>query len=249
MKIGIMGAMPQEIKNIRHLMRDIKIDKCINREFYCGTIAQHEVISVYSRCGKVASAITACSLINDYSIDCLIFTGVAGAASPTLNIGDIVIADQLYQHDMDARPIFPLHEIPLTGQQYFQTDDTLRGHAEEATQTFLSNITEYLSPSAIEQFSLSQAKYYTGTIATGDQFIRSTQQTQQILTEKPDALAVEMEGAAVAQVCFNYGIPLTVIRTISDRADHQAHIDFPKFIDDVASRYAEHIVARILEVV
>ena len=83
---------------------------------------------------------------------------------------------------------------------------------------------------------------YVGTIATGDQFISDAQHTANIMKEKPETVAVEMEGAAVAQVCNDYKIPFVVIRTISDKADHKSELDFPQFIDQVARHYSEHIV-------
>ena len=111
MKFGIMGAMPEEVDTIRQRMRAVTEVHSGKRSYYQGKIADHDVVLVFSKCGKVAAAATATSLIEKFAIDQLIFTGVAGAVSSDLNIGDIVISTQLYQHDMDASPLFEKYEV------------------------------------------------------------------------------------------------------------------------------------------
>ena len=242
MTIGIMGAMPEEVNILREQMSDITEVTMGSRQFCCGKLNQQDVVLVFSRWGKVAAATTATTLITHFNITQLIFTGVAGAVSPSLNIGDIVIARELYQHDMDPSPLFPKHEIPLTGNTFFEANTALVNNAQAAAEQLLATIDAKIPLQTLSSFQIKAPRCHIGTIASGDQFVASTQQTNAILHDQPTTLAVEMEGAAVAQVCYDYQIPFVVIRTISDRADHEAHIDFPSFIADVASHYTEAIV-------
>lgn len=246
MKIGIMGAMTEEVNSILSLMTDVKSIEHGSRTYHIGKINSKDVVLVFSRWGKVAAAATTTSLIEKFNIDQLVFTGVAGAASPDLNIGDIVISDQLYQHDMDARPLIPKHEIPLTGITFFKSDVALVKKAQLATQGLFSTLSQKIPSNELAVFGITQPKYITGTIATGDKFITNCKDTHSILSEKPETKAVEMEGAAVAQVCNDYKIPFVIIRTISDKADHASAINFPKFIEKIASHYSEHIVKSMM---
>jgi adenosylhomocysteine nucleosidase len=246
MKIGIMGAMLEEINNIHSHLENVSIVKHGGREYHIGKINHHEIILVFSRWGKVASAATATTLINKFDVEKIIFTGVAGAVSPDLNIGDIVISEQLYQHDMDARPLMPRYQVPLTNITFFKADPTLINYACSATKDLFNSLSEKLKPDMLKQFNIVAPKTVVGTIATGDQFIRSSEQSQEILKENPETAAVEMEGAAVAQICNDYNIPFVIIRTISDKADHTSEIDFPKFIEEIAGHYSEHIVENMI---
>ena len=244
--IGIMAAMPEEIDSIHALMKNSQEKIHGGRKYYLGQIGTHDVVLVFSRWGKVAAAATVTSLITEFKITQLIFTGVAGAVASDLRIGDIIISDQLYQHDMDARPLFKKHQIPLTDIVFFQADIQLKKHALKATQDFLQHISQSISNEALAKFFISRPQSRLGKIATGDQFIYSIEQTQKILSDMPDVDAVEMEGAAVAQVCHDYDIPFVIIRTISDKADHSAEMDFPAFIAEIARHYSERIIAKML---
>lgn len=244
MKIGIMGAMPEEVDIIREQMKDISEVEHGGRKYYLGKLNNTDVVLVFSRWGKVASATTATSLITEFKINQLIFTGVAGAVSPNLKIGDIVIGEQFYQHDMDARPLFEKHVIPLTGMTFFKADAALIKRAESACNNLLKSPIEHIGVGggALKEFGITKPKCVVGSIASGDQFIADSKKTEAILYDQPKTAAVEMEGAAVAQVCHDYKIPFVVIRTISDVANHSAHIDFPKFIDQIAKHYSENII-------
>ncbi len=250
MKIGIMGAMPQEVDIILSHMSNVESFDIGSRTYHVGRIGSNDVVLVFSRWGKVAASITATTLISEFKIDQLIFTGVAGAASADLNIGDIVISSQLYQHDMDARPLMPLHEIPLTGVTFFRADTALIRRAQSATRGLLATLSQKIPAQELETFNITSPKCLLGTIATGDQFIGDVARTGALLAERPEiaatTVAVEMEGAAVAQVCADHNISFVVIRTISDKADHQSAIDFPRFVEKIARHYSEHIVTGML---
>lgn len=160
----------------------------------------------------------------------MLFTGVAGGLAPHVKVGDVVVGTELLQHDMDASPLFPTYEVPLLGRARFQTDVAM-------TQCLIDSASQ----------ALPRAQAHAGLIISGDQFVSSAIASQRLQANIPDALAVEMEGAALAQVCHAYDIPLAVVRTLSDRADDDAHTDFVQFVKEVASPYSAAIVAEFLK--
>lgn len=246
MRIGILGAINEEISLSREHMENVHVTSRGNRDYYSGKLHGVETVLVFSRWGKVSAASTTTTLINEFNIDCVIMTGVAGAAAAHLNNGDVIIADNLVQHDLDPRPIFKKHEIPLLGMTSIESDRDLFAITASATDNFLnSGLSKILTQETLAAFSINQPKAYSGVIASGDQFIHHPDTLKQINENIPNLLCVEMEGAAVAQVCFEYNKPFIVIRTISDKADHSAAIDFQRFIQEVACRYSHGIIEEI----
>ncbi len=247
MAIGIISAMPEEIDLILAQM-DLK-EKVHSgmRDYYVGSIKGQEVVAVFSRCGKVASAITTTELIHKLRIEQIVFVGVAGGLSTRVDIGDIVIGDQFYQHDMDASPIFPKMEIPLLNKRSFQADAGITYQLKEASEQVLKNWNAIFDDHILEEFQIHKPNIHLGEIASGDQFIGNSTDRQSIINSLPNVLCVEMEGAAVAQVCYEYKVPFGVMRVISDSANEHAHIDFQKFIDKVASRYSLEILQAYLK--
>ena len=246
MIVGIMGAMPEEIEIVLSHMKQVTQITHGNRQYYKGKINNIAVVLTFSYYGKVAASITAMSLITVFNVEKIIFTGVAGACAANLNIGDVVISQNTYQHDMDATPLFPKHEIPLTGKTFSIADPMLLNQAKKSSSTFLASIDTTIPKTILDEFHITQPQCYVGTIASGDQFIASKTQIEQILSDKPETLAVEMEGAAVGQVCYDHKIPFVIIRTISDQANQDASIDFLKFIKNVAQCYAEYIILNMM---
>jgi adenosylhomocysteine nucleosidase len=190
------------------------------------------VVAVLSGIGKVAATITATTLITHFQATRLIFTGVAGGLGPGVMVGDVVVATELLQHDLDASPIFPRHQIPGRGLSRLPTCPTL-------SQALLAAARQTLAVSGGQQV-------HEGLIISGDRFVSSAAEAQALQAELPDALAVEMEGAAIAQVCLDFDLPFGVVRSISDRADDAAHVDFTRFVRDVASPHARAIVQATL---
>ncbi|MDR1738434.1 MAG: 5'-methylthioadenosine/adenosylhomocysteine nucleosidase, partial [Candidatus Symbiothrix sp.] len=192
----------------------------------------------------VAAAATAATLILRFNVSEIIFTGVAGAISPALNVGDIVVAKRLIQHDLDGRPLTKEFEIPLLGVQYLETHPETLLRAVNAIQSLLdsSRLTEAIGDKELQKFCIVKPKLVVGDIASGDKFFADSAEKDQLLQKLPDVQCVEMEGAAVAQVCYEYDVPFTVIRTISDTADESSHIDFQAFIEKVANLYSREIV-------
>lgn len=245
--IGIMGAIPEEISGVVALLSNSVVISIGKRTYFSGQINGIETVVVFSRWGKVAAATTATTLIHEFKITELLFTGVAGAISSELKIGDIVLGKRLIQHDMDARPLMKQYEIPLLSKTYFETDSTHLDIASKAIHTVFENksLHSVIDERDLVEFNISQPKLVIGDIASGDQFFSTNEQKQNLNSQLPNVLCVEMEGAAVAQVCYEYEIPFSIIRTISDVADETAHIDFPSFIKKISSKYAAEIIKNI----
>ena len=247
--IGILGAMAQEIDEVKALLRDKTVVKIANREFVVGKINGIACVVAFSKWGKVAATITATLLVQEFGVTDLFFIGTAGAMAEGLKVGDIVISKRLVQHDLDARPIISRFELPLLNRIYVNSDPNLTELAGKAVTNLLGKGVEHMvGEEAVKEFNLEPKLYY-GDIASGNQFINSIEKRDEILSLLPDVLCVEMEGAAVAQVCLEFGTPFTVIRTISDTADHNARVDFGKFIVEVANAYSRAIIGEIMRLV
>jgi adenosylhomocysteine nucleosidase len=203
-------------------------------------------VVVRSRVGKVSAAVTTLLLLEHFGCTHILFTGVAGALALELRVGDIVIADRLVQHDMDARPLFPRFEIPLLGRTDFPA--ALAPDAAAAAERYLAGEFSTDVPAPVrEKFGLHTPRVHTGQIVSGDQFIADPARTAALRDALPDALCTEMEGAAVAQVCHELGgVPCAVIRVISDQADHAAAVDFMSFIAEAAEFMTGGIVGQML---
>ena len=247
MSIGIISAMKEEIQALHNQLELSSTIEKGGRTYYHGKLFNQQVVLVFSRWGKVASATTVTQLINDFEIDEVIFTGVAGGIKTMVRIGDIVIGNQLYQHDMDASPLIPKYEIPLLGKKAFQTDRIRTEKLYLAAINFIRQINVYLSREVLNEFQIDEPQIHMGEIASGDQFISDKVDREQIKNGLPKVLCVEMEGAAVAQVCFEYKVPFTIIRTISDNSNDNSHLDFPKFAKEIASEYALGILKNYFE--
>jgi len=245
MATGIISAMPEEVQSLIDILQNVSVSEKGMRSYYKGTINSKEVVIAFSRWGKVASAITATQMINDYNLEEIIFTGVSGSLEGSLNVGDIVLGTELYQHDMDTTPLFKKFEIPLLGKSFFETKNNDK--LENATASFASHIKDYVDSEKLEQFKIEAVQVKKGAILSGDQFISSKSKVAELKKEIPNALCVEMEGASVAQVCFEYEIPFSIIRIISDNANDDAPIDFPEFTKAVACKYAKGILEKYID--
>ncbi len=217
------------------------------RDYTTGTLWGIDAVCVLSRIGKVAAAMTATMLIERFGVTEIVFTGVAGAGDAGIRVGDIVIAETLVQYDMDASPLFPPHEVPLTGTSHFQADLQLSNQLSNAAHAFIaSDLDTVLDQAERKNFALDKVRVHRGLIGSGDRFVSSSSHLSQVASSLPGLLAVEMEGAAVAQVCMEMGIPFAVLRTISDNANEEAATDFMRFVSKVASVYTYAIVQRYL---
>ncbi|WP_445322846.1 5'-methylthioadenosine/adenosylhomocysteine nucleosidase [Ramlibacter sp. AN1015] len=221
--------MHEELSAVLALMPDEQRKTVAGRSFWCGHLHGQEVVAVLSRIGKVAAATTATVLAEHFEVRQIVFTGVAGGLAPQVARGDVVVARAFLQHDLDASPLFPRYEVPLYGTDRFATDPELTDRLVCAARR-----------------ALPDAGVHEGLVVSGDRFVHTGAESLALQAAVPDALAVEMEGAAIAQVCHDYGISYAAVRTVSDRADDAAHGDFVSFIDQVASRHTAAIVQALL---
>jgi adenosylhomocysteine nucleosidase len=244
--IGIMSAMHEELAAVLQALPDEQRVRVAGRDFWQGHWHGRPVVAVLSRIGKVAAATTATALIERFGVGQIVFTGVAGGLGSGVKVGDVVLARSFVQHDMDASPLFPKHEVPLYGRSRFQTDVDLSAALLSAARTVLTQVADHVGKDAVIEFALQSVRVHEGLIASGDRFVSTTAECRVLQQALPEALAVEMEGAAVAQVCADYGVPFAALRTISDRADDDAHADFSRFIREVASRYSVAMLSQWL---
>jgi len=250
MTIGIVSAMLEEIHLLSSDITDKQITTIGNRDSISGLMEGQHVIAAFSRWGKVAAAQTATTLITRFGAEKIIFTGAAGAAASELEIGDVVISKDLIQHDMDASaiPVFKKFEIPLLSITRFEADHSLVHLAMNSARNYLSAIRSQSIPSsALDEYNIHSPTVYLGTIASGDEFIANSLKISSLRKEIEGLLCIEMEGAAVAQVCHEHVVPFVVIRAISDKADSNAMHDFPNFVQNIVSHYSYGIVKGMLK--
>ena len=249
-RIGIMGAMDEEIGSLKKDMTVVKTETTGNRTFYVGKCKGKDIVLVRSEIGKVNAAVTADILIREFKVDRIIFTGVAGAVDAKLQPGDILIATQLVQHDYgklkgDAFTPWMLNmpEADGTTKKVFQFDtdpELVKLAFETAKRTKFKQINITLPG-----YKKRAPGVFKGIVATGDQFVASARK-REWLAGQFNASAVEMEGAAVAQVCATYGVPFLVVRAMSDRADEVAEDTF-NMVKDTAAENSALLVENMLK--
>lgn len=247
MTLAILSALPEEqsglLAGLQHPERVVRA----GRSFTRGSLHGHPVVLALSGIGKVAAATTATALVEHFGVARIVFTGVAGGVGEAVNVGDVVVARDYVQHDMDASPLFARWELPGYARTRLGCDVAMTAMLLEAASAYVE--------SAIGSFDAKliagTPRVHHGLVASGDRFVSAAAEAQGLRTALREAghdvLAVEMEGAAVAQVCHDYGLPFAAMRTISDRADDTAHVDFPAFVNTVATRYAEYILQGFLQ--
>lgn len=210
--LGIIGAMDEEVEQLKKNMTEIQVKKKASMDFYQGKIGGKDAVVVRSGIGKVNAGICAQILVDDYRVDGIVNTGIAGSLRAEINIGDIVISTDAVQHDMDAVAFgYPMGQIPRMDCLSFVADEKLCRIAEESCKRVLPEL-----------------GIFHGRIASGDEFVAKKERKDAILKEF-DAYCCEMEGAAIAQAAYLNKIPFVIIRAISDKADDSAHMDYPAF--------------------
>ncbi len=216
--IGVIGAMQEEVELLQKRLQEAEVQHHAGMTFYKGLLHGHRVVCVKSGVGKVNAALCTQALIDRFGAEAILFTGVAGALDPSLEIGDIVVSSSSMQHDMDATPLgFPRGAIPYQEVYDFPADPSLMRLAEQACERVFPG------------------RSRIGKVLSGDQFI-ADRDAVKWMHEELHGFCVEMEGAAVAQVCHMYGIPHVIIRSMSDRADGSAHVNFEEFKIEAAEK-------------
>ncbi|EGG0462215.1 5'-methylthioadenosine/adenosylhomocysteine nucleosidase [Campylobacter lari] len=226
MKIAILGAMPEEVTPLLETLKEYQTIEYANNTYYLAKYKNHELIIAYSKIGKVNSTLSAAIMVEKFKAELLLFTGVAGAFNPSLEIGDLIYATKLAQYDLDITAFgHPLGYVP--GNEIFiKTDDKLNNLAIEVAKEL-------------------GVKLQSGVIATGDEFICDENKKAKI-REIFNADACEMEGASVALVCDALKIPCLILRSMSDKAGEKAEFDFDEFVEKSA-KISANFVLKICE--
>ncbi|EHI73511.1 MTA/SAH nucleosidase [Streptococcus criceti] len=223
MKIGIIAAMEQELRLLVDQLTHKKEETVLSTTYYSGRLGKHDLVLVQSGVGKVMSAMSVAILADHFGVEALINTGSAGAVASGLNIGDVVVADRLAYHDVDLTAFGYDYGQMSMQPLYFESDP-------QFVQVFQSVLVKHDRPSKI------------GLITTSDSFIAGQDKIDQIKAHFPNTLAVEMEGAAVAQAAQAAGRPFIVVRAMSDTAAHDANITFDEFIIQAGRQSAQVLI-------
>ena len=227
--IGIIGAMEEEVELLKEKMTDTVIIEKAGMKFVKGTLKGQTAVVVRSGIGKVNAGICTQILADEFQVEAVINTGIAGSLKAEINIGDIVLSTDTMQHDVDAREFgYPLGQIPRMETLTFLADENLRKLAKE--------VCEEVNP---------DIQVFEGRVASGDQFV-ADKETKERIIENTQAYCTEMEGAAIGQAAYLNKIPYLVIRAISDKADDSAHVDYPTF-ERQAIRHTVNLVSRMME--
>ena len=223
--LGIIGAMDEEVAKIKEQMENVTVTTKAAMDFYKGTVSGHPVVVVRSGIGKVNAGICTQILVDDFGIDAVINTGIAGSLNADINIGDIVLSTDTLEHDMDAVNFgYPLGQIPRMDTLSFMADERLRNIAKEVCKRVNPDV-----------------NVFEGRIVSGDQFI-SDKGKKDWLIDNFAGYCTEMEGAAIGHAAYLNKIPFLIIRAISDKADDSATMDYPTF----EAKAIEHSVKLLL---
>lgn len=225
--IGIIGAMQEEIEILKGDMQELQTEKIAHVEIFKGNLYGKDVVLMQSGIGKVNAAICATLLIQEYQPEMIINTGSAGGLGSSLAVGDIVISQSVLHHDVVATAFgYELGQVPGMPARYLADEKLI-----EYTQQAIEN---------------NNLKAHIGLIVSGDSFIGSSEQKQEILGNFKESLAVEMEAAAVAQTCHQFEVPFIITRAISDLANGEAEMSFEEFLK-VACVSSSKIVKSLIE--
>lgn len=243
--IGIISAMPQEANLILKQIEQQEIVEIGTHQFVKGLFENTPVVFSLCGVGKVSAATTATLLVTQFDVNEVVFTGVAGGGSET-EIGDIVIGSSYLQHDLDLRPIFPQFYIYSLNEQLLHADIDMVSKMKAAVDRF------FQQGIAFPDLGITNPKAHVGIIASGDQFISNLTHHHELINKTKELLpngfhAIEMEGAAVAQVCKELRVPFVIIRAISDKANHEAAVDFLTFMDQVAGQYSFGVLKEYIQ--
>jgi len=222
MAIAIIGAMEEEVQLLRQMIEVKEVKHIIHVEFTVGTLSGREVVLMRSGIGKVNAAVATTLLFEHFDIKAVINTGSAGGLHPEANVGDVVVSNGVLYHDVDVTGFdYAYGQVPGMPAQYLPCSDLV-----EKVQQVLK---------------ASGKTYWQGAIGTGDSFINRPDQLALIKKNTPDAVAIEMEAAAVAQVCHLYGKPFVILRALSDIAGKESHLTFPEFLAVAAKESSEMV--------
>ncbi len=227
MKYGIIGAMEEEVAYVKAHMDDLEESIIANCTFYSGTIEGKEVVLLQSGIGKVNAAMATTILMERYNPDLVINTGSAGGFSDNLSVGDLVISDEVVHHDVDATAFqYSYGQVPKMPPTY------------QADAALIEKVSQHLKAMSLP--------FAIGLIATGDSFMSDANRVHFVKEKFPNLLAAEMEGAAIAQVCYQYDVPFIIIRALSDIAGQDSAVSFDQFLK-TAAKNSSDLILRIIK--
>ncbi|WP_431027275.1 5'-methylthioadenosine/S-adenosylhomocysteine nucleosidase [Lysinibacillus sp. LZ02] len=228
MKIAVIGAMEQEVELLRNTLTNTETQTIANSEYTTGTYEGKEVVLLKSGIGKVNAAMSTTILLDTFKPDVVINTGSAGGYDPALEVGAVVISDEVRHHDVDVTIFgYEMGQVPQLPAG-FKADAKLMEVAKEAVM------------------EVGEHQYGVGLICSGDSFMNDPVRVEKVREYFPQMKAVEMEAAAVAQVCHQFGTPFVVIRALSDIAGKESNISFDEFLP-VAAKHSTAIVLKAIE--
>lgn len=225
-KIGIIGAMAQEVEILRKLMVEPKLTEIAGCKIYEGKINNRNVALLQSGIGKVAAAIGTTLLLELTKPDMIINTGSAGGLNSALNVGDVVISTEVRHHDVDVTAFgYEKGQLPANPAAFIPNAQLVEVAEKEAQKAGFNAV--------------------AGLICSGDLFVNGAEAIQQIRSDFPNVAAVEMEAAAIAQVCHAFDIPFVVVRAISDVADKESHLSFDEFLPLAVEKSSAIVLAML----
>lgn len=228
MKIAVIGAMEEEVELLRNSLTNTEVTTIANSEYTTGTYKDKEIVLLKSGIGKVNAAMSTTALLYKFQPDVVINTGSAGGYDPLLEVGAIVISDEVRHHDVDVTIFnYEMGQVPQLPAA-FKSDQGLMKLAEEAVE------------------EIGEHQYAVGLICSGDSFMNDPERVAKVREYFPQMKAVEMEAAAVAQVCYQFKTPFVVIRALSDIAGKESNISFDEFLP-VAAKHSTEIVLKTIE--
>ena len=228
MKIAIIAAMEEEVAILKSKITDYQLERHLECDFHIGKIANCEIVLLQSGIGKVAAASGTTLLLNNYQVDAVINTGSAGGLSTKLNIGDIIVSKDVFYHDVD-----------LTAFGYKP------GQMSGCPVSFAADVNyQSLAKQCIKKHGVNAVD---GSIGSGDAFINGKSNLERIKQTFPDAIAVEMEAAAIGHVCWLFKVPFVVVRAISDNGDNESAVDFQSFLKLAAAQSSKIVESMLSE--
>ncbi|HGO5857275.1 TPA: 5'-methylthioadenosine/S-adenosylhomocysteine nucleosidase [Mannheimia haemolytica] len=226
MKIGIIGAMAQEIEILRQVMVEPKVTELAGCKIFEGKINNTRVALLQSGIGKVAATLGTTLLIQLTQPDMIINTGSAGGLDPDLNVGDILISTEVRHHDVDVTAFgYEIGQLPANPPAFSPNEQLVELAQKEAKKAGYNVV--------------------SGLICSGDTFINGNDKINQIRQNFPNVVAVEMEAAAIAQVCHGFNLPFVIVRAVSDVADKESHLSFEEFLPLAAEKSSTIVLAML----
>nr|WP_289036751.1 5'-methylthioadenosine/S-adenosylhomocysteine nucleosidase [uncultured Allobacillus sp.] len=225
MKYAIIGAMEEEVEAIKKRITIHSSETIANCKYDLGSYGDHEIILLQSGIGKVNAALSTTILHERFKPDYVINTGSAGGTDPSLEVGDVVIGEKILHHDADATAFgYKFGQIPQM-PEVFTSDAQLIQRAKDSMEELTGDFQKVI-----------------GIIGTADTFMSEADRVSQVVSRFPEVKALEMEAAAIAQVCYQYGTPFLIVRSLSDIAGKTSEVSFEKFLAKAAENSASFIL-------